>query len=672
MIEQQTKDEFKMENLTPELRSAWNNVGATLRGRFDMLKAERQGYELQWLRDLRQYKGIYDPKVEQSFNKYQSRTFVRMTRKKVDTYDSRMMELLFPANNDKNWDIKPTPEPAPEIALTPLGEAMIDARMAELQQEDPTAQLSSEDLEGLIQDIADAACRNMIKAIEDQMAEVRYREECKKVIHSGNLYGTGILKAPMVQRKERRAWVVGEDGQWKLERKERIAPYCEHVKLWNFYPDLQASDLDSCQHLYQLHQMNAADVNALGRMPGFDAELVREYRRNFPAGDAETKTYQSEMDALNDATATAAKAKSEGLYDVVEAWTLLSGKELADCGVDVPPEQETEVRWANLWLLGQFVIKAEVEPLEGLNHPYHGYYFSKDETSIFGEGVASIMRDDQTRLNAVNRAMMDNAAQTVGNMWEVNVPMLLPGEDPRDLYPNRVFMRGGNGMEQAVRALVTPNQTPHFMSLAQMIEQNIHELTIPSYMHGESDGGVGSTVGGLSMMMGAANVDIKEQVRQFDDGITTPVIRALYHWNMVFNPDPDVRGDFEVKAVGSSSLVAKEVRVQHLDMAAAQLQSPAFAPAVDFRKLAEKMMAVRDLGNEGIVLSEEEYERRMGLQAQIDALNAEVQKAHAMLKLVKTLDPNIMAAAGLELEERQSKAAGNSVNKALNEMEQAA
>lgn len=671
----QQTDEFARENLTPELARELTNVGTMLRGRFDALKGERQGYEMQWLRDLRQYKGVYDPAVEQQFGKYQSKTFVRITRKKVDTYDSRMMELLFPANNDQNWDCKPTPEPAPEIAMTPLGQAMIAERMQQMAQapeEGQPAQMTQDDLEDVLREIAEKSCRNMVKAISDQMAEVRYREECKKVIHSGNLYGTGILKAPMVQRKERRAWMADQNGQWKLERKERLVPYCEHVKLWNYYPDLQAQDLEACQYHYQLHPMNAAELNGLARMPGFESSLITEYRRNFPGGDAETQSYRNELDALNDAQQSSRKARVEGLYDVLECWTLLTGQELAECGCEVEEGALTDVRWANIWLLGEFVIKAEIEPLEGINHPYHAYYFSKDETSVFGEGVASIMRDDQARLNAVNRAMMDNAAQTVGNMWDVNMALLMPGENPRDLYPNRVFLRHGNGQEQAVRPLITPNQTQHFMALAQMIEQNIHELTIPSYMHGESDGGVGATVGGLSMMMGAANVDIKEQVRQFDDGITSPTITAMYHWNMIFNPDPDVRGDFEVKAIGSSSLVAKEVRVQQLDMAMAQLQSPAFAPVVDFRKLAEAAMKARDLGNEGIVLSEEELEERQGYLKQIEELAVKLDKAMTMVKMLRALDPNLLAATEAELQDRQAKTDSNAVTAALKTQGEAA
>jgi hypothetical protein len=89
---------------------------------------------------------------------------------------------------------------------------------------------------------------------------------------------------------------------------------------------------------------------------------------------------------------------------------------------------------------------------------------------------------------------------------------------------------------------------------------------IPRYMYGETNqiGGAGKTATGLSMMMGAANVTLKDQIKNFDDGITVPFIRALYFWNMDFNDKEFIKGDFNVVARGSSSLIAREVKAESL------------------------------------------------------------------------------------------------------------
>ena len=78
---------------------------------FDKSCAARQEIENKWVQDLRQYKGIYAPEVLAKMNKYRAKAFIRLTRAKVKTVDSRLADLLFPANGDKNWSIEPTPIP---------------------------------------------------------------------------------------------------------------------------------------------------------------------------------------------------------------------------------------------------------------------------------------------------------------------------------------------------------------------------------------------------------------------------------------------------------------------------------------------------------------------------------------------------------------------------------
>jgi hypothetical protein len=105
------------------------------------------------------------------------------------------------------------------------------------------------------------------------------------------------------------------------------------------------------------------------------------------------------------------------------------------------------------------------------------------------------------------------------------------------------------------------------MGMIQFFMGAADEVTaIPRYMYGDSQnvGGAGKTASGLSMLMGAANVTVKDQIKNFDDGITLPFIKGLYFWNMEFNPKNNIKGDYEVTAKGSTSLIAKEVKAESL------------------------------------------------------------------------------------------------------------
>jgi len=42
----------------------------------------------------------------------------------------------------------------------------------------------------------------------------------------------------------------------------------------------------------------------------------------------------------------------------------------------------------------------EVQPIDGMQLPYYAYYWDKDETSIFGEGIPDVIKDDDMSLSA--------------------------------------------------------------------------------------------------------------------------------------------------------------------------------------------------------------------------------------------------------------------------------
>ena len=88
------------------------------------------------------------------------------------------------------------------------------------------------------------------------------------------------------------------------------------------------------------------------------------------------------------------------------------------------------------------------------------------------------------------------------------------------------------------------------------------------------------------MLMGAANILLKDKVKDFDDCIVAPFIRSMFRWNMQWNPREDIKGDFEVVASGSQSLVAREVRAQQVPALINYMGIPSFAPYIRAAKIA--------------------------------------------------------------------------------------
>ncbi|BCV06440.1 MAG: hypothetical protein CM15mV133_320 [uncultured marine virus] len=115
----------------------------------------------------------------------------------------------------------------------------------------------------------------------------------------------------------------------------------------------------------------------------------------------------------------------------------------------------------------------------------------------------------------------------------------------------------------------------------------------PSFAHGQTGiSGVGRTASGISMLMSAANGSIRNVVKNIDDYLLAPLGRAFFHFNMQFDYDDGVKGDLSVKAEGTESLMANEVRSQRLMQFLGVVQNPVLAPLQKWIILSERLLSL--------------------------------------------------------------------------------
>lgn len=611
-------------------------LGHNLVNEFEQAELARRETELRWLQDLRQYRGKYDPEVEQRIGKKRSKAFVRKTRVKVKTVDSRVQDLLFPSGSERNWDISETPKPS----LSPDQEQEINQLLQQVAQAQQTA-ITPEMRDQATMLWAKKRAKAMAKTIDDQLTEARYKRACMRAIHSGNLYGTGILKGPLVERKVRTRFIKNGNS-WVPQSESFVVPFVDDVPLWRFYPDMASTELDQCRYVYERHLMTKSDMGELSRRKSFRGDLIVNYMAAHPKGEVRLRSIDQQLSLIGDRITM--QGDIGGRYEVLERWGWLDGQQLRDAGVTVPDDRLYESFFSNIWLMPDgTIIKAALQPINGVTWPYHIYYFDKDESSIFGEGLASIMRDDQTMLNAATRLMLDNAAITSGPQLEVNTGLLSSIENVDEVTPWRIWLRNNaNPGVAAVRAIDLPSRLQELSAMATMFDQNADEVTaIPRYVTGENaQNGAAGTSGGLSMLMGNVNIVLKDLIGAFDEGVTRSFITGMYYWNMQFNPDDTIKGDFDVKARGVASLVAKEIRAEQLNQFAAMTANPMDAPYIKRDVLNRQRAEALDLTD--VVLSEDEVAAQQNSQAaqqqaQMQAQVQQLQLQEAQAKVSKLL-----------------------------------
>ena len=628
-------DQMRNDAAVPSLDA----LGVDLLAEFAKAEVDRRLTEQRWLQDLRQYKGQYDPEVLAAIGPTRSKAFVRKTRVKVKTIDSRVADLLFPAGSENNWEVTNTPVPS-------VSEQQKAAAAQQLKQMAQGQPIPPEALDKFVLEIAREASKKMSKVIEDQLIEARYKDVSIKTIHSGHLYGTGIMKGPLVERKVRTT-LVNEGGSWIAKNESYVVPFVDYVPIWRFYPDMNATDISQCRFVYERHQMSKADLVELAMRKSFRREKILAYLKSHPNGEVQQRYYDNELRTIGERNDT--QGNKQNQYEVLERWGWIDGDKLKQVGVSVPEDRCHETFFSNVWLLpnGE-VIKAVLQPISGVTWPYHLYYFDKDETSIFGEGLGTVMRDDQTMLNASVRMMLDNSAITSGPMLEVNPALLANVAKMDEMHPWKIWFRNSvSPGTSAVKAIELPSRLGDLSAMADRFENNADEVTaIPRYMSGENvASGAAGTASGMSMLMGAANIVIKDLITAWDEGVTRPFIQALYRWNMQFNPDNSIKGDFDVKARGTASLVAKEVRTRQLNEFAQLTANPMDAPYIKRDKLNRMRAEANELSD--CVKTEDEVQAEMNSPQAQQAQQLQQMQMQLAMEEMKGKAAKLMADAEL-------------------------
>ncbi|MEK9698641.1 MAG: hypothetical protein VW270_22905, partial [Candidatus Poseidoniales archaeon] len=252
--------------------------------------------------------------------------------------------------------------------------------------------------------------------------------------------------------------------------------------------------------------------------------------------------------------------------------------------------------------------RAVVNPFTPFRLPYHAFPYERNPYSFFGIGIAENMDDSQKIMNGHARMAIDNLALSGSLVFDVDESALVGGQS-MEIYPGKIFRRQAGVPGQAINGLKFPNTSNENMMMFDRFRQLADEQTgIPSYSHGQT--GVQSmtrTASGMSMLLGAASLNIKTVIKNLDDFLLKPLGESYFQWNMQFMESKmDVEGDLEVKATGTNSLMQKEVRSQRLTMFLQTVQNPAVAPFIKMNKLISELAYSLDLDPDELINDPEE------------------------------------------------------------------
>ena len=636
-----------------------SNLVAQINSRFQQCETTREDDEDRWLQAFHNYRGRYFKNV--AFRDHEkSRVFVKVTKTKVLAAYGQLIDVLFGANKfpltiqetrvpegiDEYAHLNPlkeqmgmneNEEPIPGIEgnmeYTP-GEPMMqesngglgfpgdgtelapgatfgslnnDANLGSLEKEYEDVDLTSGPAptpEMPQIKPAQIAARRLEKLILDQIEESNGSIELRSAIFEACLLGTGIVKGPFTYNKTLHKYTDTGNGREYTPQTVKV-PKMEFVSIWDFYPDPNARNMEEAEFVIQRHRLNKNQVLDLANRPFFDKKAIMDCLRM--GAKYQKKSWETDID-LEKSQYPDIEANR---FEVIEYWGTIDAMSAREEGLELDESiDDMEEVQVNVWMIRDKVIRIVQNPFKPFRTPYQSFVYEKNPYAFFGIGVPENMDDAQQIMNGHARMAIDNLALAGNLVFDIDESALASNQT-MEVFPGKIFKRQAGSPGQSIYGLKFPNTANENMQMFDKFRQLADESTgIPSYSHGQT--GVQSmtrTASGMSMLMGAASLNIKTVIKNIDDQLIKPLGEALFQWNMQFyEGDLPIHGDLEIKATGSSSLMKKEVRSQRLTMFLQTVQNPAIAPFVRMSEVIKELAHSLDLDPAEILNTKDEAE----------------------------------------------------------------
>lgn len=535
-------------------------------------QAKEEGVEKQMLRNLRQRRGEYEPELLADLRRQGAAiVYMLLTSNKCRSASAWLREALA----DMPWSCEPTPIAdidddtkglIVEFAQTELEKA-ISMGVFPSQAETQEFMVAVRDqVYAKVQEVAKDRAERMTEKMKDQLHEGGFDDAMDAFIDDLVTFPAAILKGPVVRIRPQLKWVMGQDGRPAVTTTDAFRLEWERVDPFDLYPVPDATTVDD-GYLIERHRLSRQDLVDLREVEGYSAPAINAVLDQYghtgnidlTQGDSERRQAEGKHITMND--------NPSGLIEALQYWGSVQGKMLLDWGVS---EAEIEDPLADyhveVWMIGDWVIKATLNPDPLHRKPYYKTSWENIPGSFWGKAIPDLCADTQAVCNAAARALVNNMSLSSGPQVAYDISRLPTGENLTQMYPWKVWQfrdLGNGGSVQPISFFQPQSNAAELMGIYDRFAALADEYTgIPRYMTGDGvTGGAGRTASGMQMLMTNAGKSIKNVVSSVDR-ILKPAIERLYFYNMMYLDDNELKGDVNIIAKGAYALVQKQQQQQ--------------------------------------------------------------------------------------------------------------
>lgn len=579
---QSIDDTGSLSALAGHVRAAW--------GRNKLAKTR---IDMKLLDCLRARRGLYSPAKLANIqaNGGMNIVFADLTETKCRAASAWIREIVLPVG-EQPWGVDPTP--IPELPK-PMQTAIVQKAMAGAQQvmlqiaqagggqmsKDEFRQLAiqigdklRDQAEEMISKEARKRALRMERQIADRLAEGGYEQAMDAFVEDFVTYPAAILKGPIYRRHKQLHWGAGFKplvSDNPIQSWERVSPF-------DAYPAPSSRSPQDGDFIERI-RFRREELHALKGLPNYKDEQIDSALRDYSNGHLEGWLWtEAERQRLEQETLYM-WLSPPGVIDALNFWGSVPGWKLMSWGVktlDGAAIEETKDYECNVLLCGRYVLYAAVNPHPLNERPYRKACYDEMPGSFWGRSIPDLASTSQNMCNGIACALADNLSMASGPMMWVHADRFADGENSLEVYPWRLWQLKSDptqGVNPGIGFWQANDNSAALMATYEKWEIKADDATgIPRYTYGnERAGGSADTATGLAMLMNNAAKGLRRAISNIDLNVISCTIDDCFVNEMLYNPDPSIKGDCIVVPRGAAAILIKESaqqrRLQFLQVA---------------------------------------------------------------------------------------------------------
>lgn len=487
--------------------------------------------------------------------------------------------------------------------------------------------------------------------VTDILERIGFRDMLNDGVDTLATYGTGFIFGPFVRRETLHETVADSKAGIREDKYSFDLPYYSLGNTLDCYPDPEARRLCDGAGIFWVTMESKHTIEAWKRDKSY--KNVSEALIGPGDNGSETGSEQAQQMRGNlDYWYKNERIKVARFFGKVPKRMLSGGASNTMAEAD-----DGEMVDAVVIMAGGVIVKENKSPYDGM-HPAKRCAYEEEPHEMWGVGVAENNAPHQKVTNAAFRLFMEGKGMALLGTTAVDRSAFMPSEDFKK-FPGKVYQfKPGLSPDQkksAIQEFVQPDITGGWMDVMRVSEQMSDDDTgITKYTQGDDSSNLNKTATGISMIMSASSLPIKEVIQHIDQDWIEKIVGEIVVWAIKYMSAETVtkiHGEeagkkweqikafgktsfIEWKATGTSSFMQKEVLANKVRaFADFAMSNPVTAPLIDPRELLNQVWDVMQIGRESPILKEEDGAKvPPQVQQQMEQMQEQVKMLESSLE----------------------------------------